>query len=212
MLRSFRQMSRYLTHHEMKKSSVAMTSIRGKKKRARPADTFLDTIKPDDKGSSRLFKPVMVRTNPDDVDLGKEIAGDIDRSELLSRLNTFFKSEITRQLAREQGLDDYLYWQVCISFRKYCMDVSYLPPELYVLFSDILQDAIHIDSIFPYFLTHARRVFPHLECLDELKLISDLSNPANWYPQARSMTRRIIFHSGPTNRSSKPSTYSASFS
>ena len=140
-----------------------------------------------------------VLPSQDMVNLGKEIAGDIDRSDLLKRLKVFFQSKTTRALSKEQGLDDYLYWQACISFRKFCMDVTCLPPELYVLFSDILQGAVHEDSIFPYFLSHARKVFPHLECLDELKLISDLTNPPNWYPEARSMNRKIIFHAGPTN-------------
>ena len=66
-----------------------------------------------------------------------------------------------------------------------------MPPELYIMFSDILQGATHEDSIFPYFLRHAKRVFPHLECLDELKLISDLTDPPNWYPMARSMNRKV---------------------
>ena len=79
------------------------------------------------------------------------------------------------------------------------MDVHHLPTELYVLFSDILCGAQHNHDIFPYFLTHARKVFPHLDCIDELKLISDLTNPPNWYPDARGINRKIIFHSGPTN-------------
>ena len=29
--------------------------------------------------------------------------------------------------------------------------------------------------------------------------ISDLSNPTVWYPEARNMNRKIIFHAGPTN-------------
>lgn len=27
----------------------------------------------------------------------------------------------------------------------------------------------------------------------------DMSNPKSWYPMARSMTRKIIYHAGPTN-------------
>ena len=41
----------------------------------------------------------------------------------------------------------------------------------------------HNHDIFPYYLGHAKKVFPHLDCLDELKLISDLTNPPNWYPE-----------------------------
>lgn len=74
-----------------------------------------------------------------------------------------------------------------------------LPADLHITISDILQGAGHIDDIFPYFLQHARKIFPHLECMDDLKKISDLRTPANWYPSARAMNRRIIFHAGPTN-------------
>lgn len=35
--------------------------------------------------------------------------------------------------------------------------------------------------------------------MDDLKQISDLRTPANWYPSARLITRKIIFHAGPTN-------------
>lgn len=35
--------------------------------------------------------------------------------------------------------------------------------------------------------------------MDDLKKISDLRLPANWYPSARALNRKIIFHSGPTN-------------
>ena len=28
---------------------------------------------------------------------------------------------------------------------------------------------------------------------------SDLTDPPNWYPEAREMDRKIIFHAGPTN-------------
>ena len=85
----------------------------------------IDGLKPSadsiEKSTSKLFKPIVVLPNPDDINLGKELAGNIDRSQLMSRLNTFFQSSKTKTLSREQGLDDYLYWQACISFRKYCM-------------------------------------------------------------------------------------------
>ena len=156
-------------------------------------------------GSSKmnfLFKPVLVTPNPDDINLGAEIADHkINRQALLKCLNKFHQSEDIKALAKEHGLDDYLRDQAFISFRKFCMDVQHLPPELYVLFSDLLMGSksSHFHDIFPYFLRHARKVFPHLECLDELKLISDLTDPPNWYPSARSIQRKIIFHSGPTN-------------
>lgn len=57
----------------------------------------------------------------------------------------------------------------------------------------------HVTDIFPYFLRHAKEMFPHLTCMDDLKKISDLRDPANWYPDARAIPRKIIFHAGPTN-------------
>ncbi len=169
---------------------------------------------------SQLFKPVAVVPNQDDINLGEEIAGKISKQALLRQLNTFYLRQEIRELAKEQGLDDYLYHQAYISFRKFCMDVNHLPTDLYVLFSDILKYVLkflfyrvrmtlkvrplfrgqtHNTDLFPFFLRHARKVFPHLECLDELKSLSDLTDPPNWYPEARNMTRRVVFHAGPTN-------------
>uniref|UniRef100_A0A914LNN4 RNA helicase n=1 Tax=Meloidogyne incognita TaxID=6306 RepID=A0A914LNN4_MELIC len=56
-----------------------------------------------------------------------------------------------------------------------------------------------VDQIYPYFLRHAHKVFPHLERFNELRIISDLTHPHNWYPLAREIHRKIIFHAGPTN-------------
>ena len=38
-----------------------------------------------------------------------------------------------------------------------------------------------------------------LETSTNLKDVTDLSMPEEWYPEARSMQRRIIYHMGPTN-------------
>ncbi|OXB63881.1 hypothetical protein ASZ78_004176 [Callipepla squamata] len=35
--------------------------------------------------------------------------------------------------------------------------------------------------------------------MDDLRKISDLRLPPNWYPEARAIQRKIIFHAGPTN-------------
>lgn len=74
-----------------------------------------------------------------------------------------------------------------------------LPTELYIKIYDIVNGAAHSDDLFPYFLKHAKAIYPHLDCMTDLKKISDLSNPATWYPEARANSRRIIFHGGPTN-------------
>ena len=158
-----------------------------------------NTIGSGAKDPMSVFKPVLVKPSQDDLNFGEEIAGKINKQALLKELNLFFNHPEIRQLCKEHGLDDYLYNQAYTSFRRFCMDVKHLPTELYILFSDVLCGAQHNHDIFPYFLQHAKKVFPHLDCIDELKLISDLTNPPNWYPAAREMNRKIIFHSGPTN-------------
>jgi len=94
---------------------------------------------------------------------------------------------------------DYLFHQAFISFRKYCLESESLPVDLHIVFSDIIAGAGHIDDLFTYFMKHARQIFPHLECMDDLRKISDLRSPANWYPEARSVIRKIVYHAGPTN-------------
>lgn len=39
----------------------------------------------------------------------------------------------------------------------------------------------HVDDLFPYFMKHAKTMFPHLDCMDDLQKISDLRHPANWF-------------------------------
>jgi hypothetical protein len=55
-----------------------------------------------------------VQPSPDDINLGEEIAGKINKQALLKQLNRFFQSPEIRAICKEQGLDDYLYHQVSI--------------------------------------------------------------------------------------------------
>ena len=75
---------------------------------------------------------------------------------------------------------DYLQRQAYESFRQYCLQTATLPVDLHVILSDILQGGAHITDLFPYFLQHAKQIFPHIDCLDDLKKISDLRTPINW--------------------------------
>lgn len=85
------------------------------------------------------------------------------------------------------------------SFRRYCFTTKTIPTELYVKLYDIVNGAVHVDDLFPYYLEHAREMYPHLTCMNDLKKISDLTTPASWYPDARKKQRKIVFHAGPTN-------------
>ncbi|CAG0901484.1 unnamed protein product [Cyprideis torosa] len=150
---------------------------------------------------SSLFIPIPVKHNPDDINIGAELAPGpkLEKQDLMKMLTKFFQRDEVRNLCRQEGLDNTLYHQAYISFRRFCLESEVLPPELHIVFSDVLQGAGHVDDIFPYFLKHAKLMFPHLSCIGELKQISDLRNPVNWYPEARAISRRVIFHAGPTN-------------
>lgn len=156
------------------------------------------TKKHDRGNPSALFVPVPVKHNPDDINIGEEFTGRLKKQDLLKILNRFYQKPEVRILSSENGLDDQLLHQAFLSFRRHCLEHD-LPPDLHITISDILQGAGHVDDLFPYFLRHARLAFPHLDCLDDLKKISDLRTPANWYSEARSINRKVIFHAGPTN-------------
>ncbi|XP_067000401.2 ATP-dependent RNA helicase SUV3 homolog, mitochondrial [Anabrus simplex] len=160
---------------------------------------FQNRGKKDDTNLSSLFIPVPVKPNPDDINVGAELTGSLNKASLLRVLNKFYQKKEIKLLALEHGLDNYLLHQAYVSFRRYCLEAEALPVDLHVVVSDILQGAGHVDDIFPYFIRHAKQIFPHLDCMDDLKKISDLRTPANWYPEARALTRKIVFHAGPTN-------------
>lgn len=94
---------------------------------------------------------------------------------------------------------EYIQEKSFASFRKYCFEVDSLPAELYIKLYDIVNGTANPDDLFPYFLNHAKEIFPHLSCMDDLRRISDFTNPSTWYPEARKNQRKIIFHAGPTN-------------
>ncbi|KAL1491745.1 hypothetical protein ABEB36_012295 [Hypothenemus hampei] len=167
-------------------SSINILQIRGK--RNDPKDNV-----------SSLFTPIPVKHNPDDMNVGAELTGTLNKADLLKVLNKFYQNSSIKLLLTENGLDNYLQHQAYVSFRRYCLEAATLPVDLHVVVSDILQGARNPTDIFPYFLRHAKQMFPHLECMDDLKKISDLRSPANWYPEARSLNRKIVFHAGPTN-------------
>ncbi|XP_070539645.1 ATP-dependent RNA helicase SUPV3L1, mitochondrial-like [Ptychodera flava] len=146
--------------------------------------------------------PVKVTSNSDDINIGAELTS-VDlkakKNEMLELLNGFYRRSEIQRLAIEHGLDAHLFHQAFISFRKFIIESESLPADLHIILSDIMSGSGHIDDIFPYFMQHSRQVFPMLDCMDDLKKISDLTSPASLYPEARTMKRKIIFHAGPTN-------------
>lgn len=135
------------------------------------------------------------------------------RSFISYTLDQFARQSIIRELAEENHLTDKLFKKAFESFRRYCINTTNLDPTLKITFSDIKTQGTFfliiiylnltftffghsVDLLFPYFLLHARKVFPHLDCIEELKQISDLTNPHNWYTKAREIHRKVIFHAG----------------
>ncbi|KAK7140136.1 hypothetical protein R3I94_012670 [Phoxinus phoxinus] len=147
-----------------------------------------------------LFIPLAVKSDEVwDAAIGAELTQPLDKSEILKVLNRFYKRKEMQKLAADQGLDARLFHQAFVSFRKYVLEMNALNADLHIILSDICCGAGHIDDIFPYFMRHAKQIFPMLDCMDDLRKISDLRVPANWYPEARAIQRKIVFHAGPTN-------------
>ncbi|XP_056134909.1 ATP-dependent RNA helicase SUPV3L1, mitochondrial [Lampris incognitus] len=147
-----------------------------------------------------LFVPLTLKFDGSvDGSVGVELTQTLDKNELLKLLNRFYKRKEIQKLAADQGLDARLFHQAFISFRKYVLELTSLSADLHIILNDICCGAGHIDDIYPYFMRHAKQIFPMLDCMDDLRKISDLRVPANWYPEARAIQRKVIFHAGPTN-------------
>ncbi|CAK5086517.1 unnamed protein product [Meloidogyne enterolobii] len=144
------------------------------------------------------------------------VQSSLSRQVISSILDRFARDVNIRDLAATQNITKNIFQKAFQSFRfsldfykkkiflknlrmACCLGQTSLDPRLQVIFSDIIKYDHSVDQIYPYFLRHAHKVFPHLERINELRIISDLTHPHNWYPLAREIHRKIIFHAGPTN-------------
>uniref|UniRef100_A0A674EMG0 ATP-dependent RNA helicase SUPV3L1, mitochondrial n=1 Tax=Salmo trutta TaxID=8032 RepID=A0A674EMG0_SALTR len=146
-----------------------------------------------------LFVPLNVKSDVGgDWAVGAELTQPLDRSELLKILNKFYKRNEMQKIAADQGLDvQHSAYDVMNQVIE-----SNCELELNTLSTDecvCLCSPGHIDDLYPYFMRHAKQIFPMLDCMEDLRKISDLRVPANWYPEARAIHRKVIFHAGPTN-------------
>ncbi|XP_022068980.2 ATP-dependent RNA helicase SUPV3L1, mitochondrial [Acanthochromis polyacanthus] len=170
-----------------KQQAVSSRNVSSNNSSSKPPDTS-------------LFVPVSLKTDlAVHGTVGAELTQPLDKNELLKILNRFYKKKEMQKLAADHGLDARLFHQAFISFRKYVLEMASLPADLHIILSDICCGAGHIDDIYPYFMRHAKQIFPMLDCMDDLRKISDLRVPADWYPEARAIQRKVIFHAGPTN-------------
>ncbi|KAJ8928236.1 hypothetical protein NQ314_019186 [Rhamnusium bicolor] len=102
--------------------------------------------KKDDSTLSSLFVPVQIKANPDDINVGAELTGSLNKADLLKVLNKFYQKKEIKQLLSENGLDNYLQHQAYVSFRRYCLEAQTLPVDLHVVISDILQEPLLIGT------------------------------------------------------------------
>ncbi|XP_015988573.2 ATP-dependent RNA helicase SUPV3L1, mitochondrial isoform X1 [Rousettus aegyptiacus] len=151
--------------------------------------------------NTSLFVPLTVKPQGPsaDGDVGAELTRPLDKNEVKKILDKFYKRKEIQKLSADYGLDARLFHQAFISFRNYIMQSHSLDVDIHIILNDICFSAAHVDDLFPFFLRHAKQIFPVLECKDDLRKISDLRIPPNWYQEARAIQRKIIFHSGPTN-------------
>ncbi|XP_076172013.1 suv3 RNA helicase [Ptiloglossa arizonensis] len=167
-----------------------------------PTMTFTQNIKEkhgkSNESISSLFSPVPIKSNSNDENIGVELTRKLNKANIIQVLHTFSSLKVIQELALKYGLDHILFNKVFVQFRQYCIHDT-LPVDLHIVLNDIILEAANVSDIFPYFLRYAKEMYPHIDCLDDLKRISDLRHPPNWYPLARKNMRKIIFHAGPTN-------------
>lgn len=66
---------------------------------------ILCRLKTDDSHLSTLFTPVPVKPTPDDINVGAELTGQLNKSDLTKVLNSFYQKKEIKILAAEHGLD-----------------------------------------------------------------------------------------------------------
>lgn len=120
----------------------------------------------------------------------------VKRQEASAILEQFCRRREVRELAEQHGITDKLFMRCYQKFRDRCLDPGQRGEALEVLLSDIRDHNHSVDMLSPHFIEHSRRVFPHLEALEELKHISDLTQPHTWYEATRSIHRKVFFHAG----------------
>jgi hypothetical protein len=70
----------------------------------------------DDANISSLFIPVPVKPNPDDINVGAELTGALNKSDLLKVLNKFYQRKEIKLLALESGLDSMYIKSISLPF------------------------------------------------------------------------------------------------
>ncbi|XP_061192837.1 ATP-dependent RNA helicase SUV3 homolog, mitochondrial-like [Saccostrea echinata] len=148
-------------------------------------------------------KETVLDTLIDPTGTGRDMTGDLDPDLVSQTLMSFSKRSEVFKAAEMEGLKEPFLSKAMERFIEFLTsNLNQLPAQLHVVLYDIINregEGKHVDDLFPFFIDHAKKIYPHFEFKQDLQLICDLTQPANWYPEARRMKRKIVFHSGPTN-------------
>ncbi|CEF67012.1 ATP-dependent RNA helicase SUV3 homolog, mitochondrial [Strongyloides ratti] len=174
--------------HNNKKSLPYNNAFHGRKRVLveKPLEDVLEPI---------VVKSLPKKFQPEYVD-GLE---KLHSSQISSILDEFVRRPMIRKMSSDKGLSEKIFITAFRSFRKMCILDENLDMKIKLYLSDIFNKKASIDILFESFLDHAKKIYPHLDSLEDLKLTSDLTQPHNWYPEARKILRKIYLHIGPTN-------------
>lgn len=64
--------------------------------------------------ASSFFKPVDIRTNSNDINVGAEIVGKLDKNEVIKALNKFTQKQEIKTLCFENGIDGKVWFKILI--------------------------------------------------------------------------------------------------
>ncbi|KAH6561370.1 hypothetical protein BASA50_002622 [Batrachochytrium salamandrivorans] len=158
--------------------------------------THISTLKsPSDSQDSSLSSPTVftphVKPIPKPVDLNKELA---------IYLKSFLRGELVRRKCVNLGISSNIVAKGVDQFRASLIkdDIKMLP------YNDLLRKFAESTNIggflFPALYDYLQTHYPDdTTSLRELIESSDLRTPAEMFPLARAMKRKIIMHIGPTN-------------
>jgi ATP-dependent RNA helicase SUPV3L1/SUV3 len=133
---------------------------------------------------------------PPPAPLGKRAAA--ERAGFL--LRSFRRSAACKEQALAQHIPDGLFARASVAFARVALEAMAAAPGAAVALAALPGDAAAHAALFPFFADFARERYPaevaaHAETVRSL----DLRRPHLWFPVARALRRRVIYHAGPTN-------------
>ncbi|KAI8473274.1 MAG: P-loop containing nucleoside triphosphate hydrolase protein [Monoraphidium minutum] len=118
---------------------------------------------------------------------------------MASMLKRFQMHHRARDRALSVFIHKDLYPRAAAAFRKFMLRVAHPAVADALAAHDSYNGAVE-DLLFAYFTAFARHAYgAQLAAYAQAVATLDLRAPHSWYPYARSIHRRIIYHAGPTN-------------